>query len=524
MTLRRRSICYSECSPVPQREPFLVNGVLYDLFLDPDGLDGVNAPGGKGVVAAGHRATAEAAAAVLRENGHAVDAAIAGLAMACFCEPVLASPGGVGFAMIRQADGAVELIDFFAQTPKLRRQRSIAGFFEIFADFGTATQAFHIGPATSATPGFFAGIRKMHARGGGVSLADLFAPACHAARIGIAISPFQYYLATVVRPILTATPAAAALFAPGGELHPVGHEFRNPDLADALGVLANADTANNAVYEQIVDDQAKGGHLTAADLEGYEAIIRKPLHLRAGEATIHLNPLPAAGGPLIAHSLGSLERTGAEAMARTLWQTGKARSAANGNLGQLARAPLRQRGTTHISVIDGNRNACAITVSNGEGNGSLIGDFGFMLNNVLGEEDVNPVLAQDWPPDTRLASMMCPTIVEMDDGGIVALGSGGSNRIRSAIFQVIVRHCLEKLDIEQAVSAPRLHVEGDHLDFEEQFSDAERRALRKAFADHRGWPRPNLFFGGVHAACVDRNGRFHGTGDSRRDGYAIVVD
>jgi gamma-glutamyltranspeptidase / glutathione hydrolase len=480
--------------------------------------------GAKGVVAAGHSATAEAAAAILRENGNAVDAAVAALAMACVCEPILASPGGVGFAMIRRADGTVGTIDFFAQTPRRRRQAGTNGFFEIFADFGTATQSFHIGPASSATPGFFPGIRAMMALGGSMALTDIVEPACHAARNGIPVSPFQHYLSTVVRPILTATPEAAALFAPNGEPHPAGHRFRNPALAEALAILARADGANNPVYAQIVEDQADKGHLSAEDLERYQAISREPLQVSVGETTVYLNPPPAAGGLLIAHSLEKLHRTGAEAMARALWQTGKARQAAKGKLSQLAAIPLRQRGTTHISVIDRDGNACAVTVSNGEGNGSLVGNFGFMLNNVLGEEDVNPELAQGWPLDTRLSSMMCPTIVEMSDGGIVALGSGGSNRIRSAIFQVIVRHCIGRMGIEAAVSAPRLHVEGNHLDFEDQFDGTERNELTGAFADNRPWSRPSLFFGGVHAACMDPQGTFHGIGDARRDGHAIVVD
>ena len=112
----------------------------------------------RGVVAAGHRLTAEAGADVLRAGGNAFDAAIAAVAMACVCEPVLCSPGGGGFAMLRHGStGAISLLDFFAHTP-LGRREVTDGVREVHADFGTATQRFHIGPATSATPGFFGGV------------------------------------------------------------------------------------------------------------------------------------------------------------------------------------------------------------------------------------------------------------------------------------------------------------------------------------------------------------------------------
>ena len=108
--------------------------------------------------------------------------------------------------MVRDgATGSTRLIDFFPQTPLERRFAADDGVEQIYADFGTATQAFHIGPATVATPGFFHGLRTLHARGATLSLIDLLEPAVRAARTGISISRFQHYLATVVEPIVTNT-------------------------------------------------------------------------------------------------------------------------------------------------------------------------------------------------------------------------------------------------------------------------------------------------------------------------------
>ncbi len=162
-------------------------------------------------------------------------------------------------------------------------------------------------------------------------------------------------------------------------------------------------------------------------------------------------------------------------------------------------------------------------MSNGEGNGELVDGFGFMFNNILGEDDVNPAGLSAWPLDTRLSSMMCPTIIEHPDGGITALGSGGSNRIRSAIAQVVARLCLDGEDLPTAVGAPRVHVERGHLDFEDLVAIDVRARLCAEFPDHRAWPQPDLFYGGVHAARLRPDGTFAGVGDRRRDGAAIVV-
>ncbi len=481
-------------------------------------------PAIKGVVAAGHRRTAEAAEEILHAGGTAVDAAIAALVMACVCEPVLASPGGGGFAMVRDGStGDISLIDFFPQTPLQRRQSGKTGVYKIIADFGAATQAFHIGPATSATPGFSSGIAMLHQKGGSIKLADLFLPAIKAARDGIKITPFQHYLATVVQPILTATPSASKLFTSQGEMLAVGNVFKNPGLADALELLAHSGTFDNKVARAIIDLQEQSGHLTSVDLSAYRAIERRPLALKLGASTVHLNPLPAASGALVAHSLDRLERPGAVELAGALRTTGRARHRAGSDLHKILVQPIRAKGTTHISVIDHHGNACALTTSNGEGNGELVGEFGFMLNNILGEEDVNPAGATGWPEDIRLSSMMCPSIIEHADGSIVALGTGGSNRIRSAIAQVVMRHCLEHMDLAQAVTAPRLHVEGDHLDFEDFFSAKHRQALCADFADHRAWPERNMFFGGVHAVRRAGDGQLSGVGDARRDGLIVIA-
>jgi len=114
--------------------------------------------------------------------------------------------------------------------------------------------------------------------------------------------------------------------------------------------------------------------------------------------------------------------------------------------------------------------------------------------------------------------MMTPTIARLSDGGQIVLGSGGSNRIRSAILQVLLNVLEFDMDLEQSVNAPRLHFERDHLHVESGFSAATMESLWSEWPGLKHWPESNLFFGGVHAVERLANGEFHAAGDPRRGG------
>jgi gamma-glutamyltranspeptidase/glutathione hydrolase len=115
-----------------------------------------------------------------------------------------------------------------------------------------------------------------------------------------------------------------------------------------------------------------------------------------------------------------------------------------------------------------------------------------------------------------MASMMAPTLVE--HGGTQAvLGSGGSNRIRSAILQVIANLVDFGMAPEEAVAAPRIHVEGDLLSIEGGFTDEEREALASTGLQTDHWKDRNLFFGGVHIVRQGNAG-LTAFGDPRRGG------
>ncbi len=500
----------------------------------------------KGAVAAGHELTAQSMAEILAEGGNAFDAAIAGAFMACVAEPVLAAPGGGGFCMIHDAHrSCIRLMDFFAHTPRNRRPADQLEFFPITADFGTATQEFHIGAGAAAAPGFAQGMCALHERLGKLPLMRIAEPALAAARKGVKVSRFQAGLFQIIAPILLSNPCARDVFAPEGRLLEAGETLYNPALADALEALAMQGdivfTRGEIGQAMLAQSKDQGGHLTEEDLSGYEVRWRQPLLRRYRGLEMFLNPPPSAGGTLIAFALGVLSglENGSEdftlSIARALDLSDAARRDAGHCLETLSgdaalracletarRHKAATRGTTHVSAIDAQGNAAALTISNGEGNGYMLGKYGFMLNNMLGEEDLNPHGFHNWPENMRLSSMMAPSLFRTPDGGLTALGSGGSNRIRSAIAQVIARVGAGH-ELARAVREPRLHPEHGHLDFEDFFGDELRASLTAAFPDHRAWSEANMFFGGVHAVCRNQLGEFITVGDPRRSGAGCII-
>jgi gamma-glutamyltranspeptidase/glutathione hydrolase len=185
-------------------------------------------------------------------------------------------------------------------------------------------------------------------------------------------------------------------------------------------------------------------------------------------------------------------------------------------LDEVAGRPLKRGGTTHISTIDTAGNSASLTLSNGEGSGYLLPGTGVMLNNMLGEEDLNPDGFNRWATDVRVGSMMAPTLAE-DRRHLIAIGSGGSNRLRTAILQTLSNLIDFGMSPKEAVNAPRLHLERGHLDIEPGFTAEAVDALGAAYPNHRLWSDHNLFFGGTHTVCWDGR-QFSGAGDPRRGG------
>ncbi|MDY7013042.1 MAG: gamma-glutamyltransferase, partial [Cyanobacteriota bacterium] len=168
-------------------------------------------------------------------------------------------------------------------------------------------------------------------------------------------------------------------------------------------------------------------------------------------------------------------------------------------------------------------NAASITTSNGEGSSYLIPGTDIAINNMLGEADLNPLGFHNWPCDRRISSMMSPTLVLRRGEPEFVLGSGGSNRIRTAILQVILNLIDLKLPLETAIENPRVHWEDRILNIEPPFSTEDTDTLQLLDATEVIlWKAKSMFFGGVHG--VGRTaGRVVGAGDPRREGAVAIA-
>jgi gamma-glutamyltranspeptidase/glutathione hydrolase len=354
----------------------------------------------------------------------------------------------------------------------------------------------------------------------------------------------------ILAPILTSRPEGEAIYAPGGRLLGTGDTLRMPELSDLLerlgregpGFLYRGDAAD-AIARYVLE---RGGLLTREDLAAYEVVDREPVRAHYRGVDVLTNPPPSSGGILIAYALNLLERIGRPGELRALVEVmdsaNRARSEdfieglhTDGYLETfLAREALedhagdigsRLGSTTHVAALDADGACASVTCSNGSCSGVIVPGTGVQLNNMLGEEDLNPLGFHRHEPGRRIPSMMAPTVVLRDRSPVAALGSAGSNRIRSAILQTILGVVDDGLGAQDAVDRARVHFEAGALEAEPGADEQGLAALERDGWTVQRWRERNLYFGGVQAVARDPgSGELTGGGDPRRGGAAVLVE
>jgi gamma-glutamyltranspeptidase/glutathione hydrolase len=518
----------------------------------------------KGAIAAGHRLTAEAGAAILAEGGNAVDACLAAAFASWVTESPLTGPGGGGFLLVHRArDRKDRLLDFFVATPgKGLRGRKPVAMETIDVDFdGSSSQVFLVGPASCAVPGAVAGLETAHRAYATVPWPRLLEPAIEVARNGVELTPQQAYLHAILDLILRHTTEGREIYGQDGRLSR-GEKVVMPDLARTLVTLAEGgarELYRGDLGTRVVDHVLEnGGSLTRRDLAEYRVIWRRPIRATFEQELFVSNPPPSSGGVLIGYALTLLDRLGAngsagsaesiQSLVEVMREAARAREgsfAGDLHRGGLARrlysdeairAALRRiesgatgvheqagaPGTTHISVVDERGNAASLTASTGAGSGVIVPGTGIHLNNMLGEYDLNPS-GVDASPGRRLTSMMAPSIVLRDSSPRLVVGSAGSIRLRGAILQLVVNVVRHGMPVEEAISAPRVHVDDGHVHCEGGADQPELDRLERLGYELIRWRRRNLYFGGAAAVEVREDGSLHAAGDPRRGGHGIVV-
>jgi gamma-glutamyltranspeptidase/glutathione hydrolase len=477
----------------------------------------------RGVVAAGNVHTAAAAARILSEGGNAVDAAVAA-AIACFsAEPLLTSAGGAGIMLVQQPGAAPFAVDFFSCFPGAGGRPERVDFHAIEVDFGSARQVFHIGRAAAAVPLALDGLGIAAQRFGALPLQQLVAPGIELARDGVILDAITARTFSLLWSILCHDRACWDELAEGlsRERPPsVGERLRNRRLAATLEQFAALGHTPPAVHEGLLAEfgPARGGLISAADLQAARVVVGEPHRFTVGDWQVATSP--RLGGRLVGMiseelTLGSLAELEAEEVLR------RARASRSGHLARTGLPPITRGSTTHISVVDEAGGAASVTLTSGEGCGHVVSGTGVHINNFLGEEDLNPTGFHMHRPGDALPTMIAPTIAVHRDGRVIALGSGGSNRIRSAVSQVLHGLLRCELSLEQAVAAPRVHGEDEAVWVElgeREDADAIKAALAREFPKVHGFASCDFFFGGVHVAARSADGELAGVGDARRAG------
>jgi gamma-glutamyltranspeptidase/glutathione hydrolase len=501
-------------------------------------------------VAAPSPASAKAGLDIARAGGSAVDAAIAAMVVAMSTEPGIVSALGGGFVTVFPPNGEPEVIDGNVEMPGrgLPVQRLGTGLREIQTTYGGGVTV-QAGLGSVATPGSFAALGEAHRRHGRLPWAEVLAPAVAVLREGYCLGgAAASYLAITGTTVFGWDRQTAALVLDAdGRPRRAGDLIRNPALADSLDVIAHRgarELYHGELAHLIADDMAeRGGLVTAADLAAYRPVVRPALRLQFGPWSLATNPPPSIGGTLLTVMLGELAaRTGRgwvdviEIQQRVLTYRQRVhdfsedleedgytlleRVATHG----LAGLPT-SASTAHVSVVDADGFACAITASAGYGSGATVPGTGLMLNNCLGEPELNRRGVHALPSGTRLASNMAPTVGRASDGATLAIGSPGADRITTALMLVLGRYCLMDVPLAEAIERPRLHVkvvDGQHCRVEYEQDEQMARAAAESGLEVTVHPPCSMYFGGVGAAHRDRHGALSAAADPRRESATAV--
>ncbi len=493
---------------------------------------------------------------MLREGGNAVDAAVGATLTSFVAESPLTGFGAGGFMLVHAPGADDVLLDFFVEVPGRTRAERRSELVPIPVYFSPESpQVFNVGAASCGVPGTAAGLAEALRRWGSLPLAELTREPARLAREGVRVNAEQAFIFGILEPILTHEPESRAIYAPEGRILGEGQTFRFDELAEALERYGaeGPDPFYGGEVAQRVSDWVleRGGTLGPDDLAAYEPVHREPVGARYRGRDVLTNPPPSSGGILIAFALSLLQRAGSAGVATIVAAMEEAQVArteeffhglyTDGYVDEFLSCdrieaaakrvrsglrppdpPMEPRAlgsTTHITAVDSDGRCAAVTCSNGTGSGVIVPGTGIHVNNMLGEEDLNPLGFHVNPPGRRVPSMMSPTVVVRDGELEAGLGSGGSNRIRSAVLQTIVRLVDEGMDAQAAVEAPRVHFEAGAVQAEPGIDEEglDRLAARGYQLIH--WEERNLFFGGVHAVARDpASGELRGGGDPRRGG------
>jgi gamma-glutamyltranspeptidase / glutathione hydrolase len=453
------------------------------------------------VVAAGHPATAAAGAEILADGGTAADAAVAAVLASCVAETVMTGLLGGGHAIYWDASTrTARNLDCFVAVPGLGAGRRDAELLHLDVPFGEELVHYAVGPASCAVPGLPAGVEALWRAYGSLPWQRLTEPALRLAREDVELPPAHAACLEMLAPVMTMD-AGARIYSPGGELLRAGEPLRQPGLVDALTAVAEEGARSayaGSIAEALLSLCAeRGGLLTRADLDAYEACWREPERVAYLETTV----LARGGISGVREAVAALPRlAGLDPTARVL------------ALVDVLAADLDDGShTTNTAVVDAAGNACVVTTSLGLGSGDFLPGLDLHLNSMLGEADL---LRGPLEPGRRMESMMAPlAVLDGDRALVLAGGAAGGTRLRTALLGSVAAILDEGLAPQDAVDRPRFHRTGNTVHAEPGVDEEALRRLEASGRVVRRWPDRHHYFGGV--SLVSRVGA---AADPRRSG------
>lgn len=437
-----------------------------------------------GIVVSHNRAASEIGARVLKEGGHAADAAIATALAVGVIEPWMSGVGGVGGALAYDAkSGKVTAIDFGGRSPASLDPADFPMAGGTDADlFGWPSVKDNrntVGPRAVVVPSEPAGLGTLHRLFGRKGWRELVRPAIDLANDGLFVDWHTTLLVATAFGDLSADPGARACFLPGG-VPPVpaaasaaapALRLPMPQLARTLTVLA--DDGAEAFYKgplarAIADDvRAMGGYLTADDLARYEVRVGAPLAIPYRDRTIHVLP-ELNGGPTLAFAYAELVKRGVSTApvpdgaafagyAAALEAAWVDRFRRMGDAGDRS-APTC---TTHLAVVDrdGNMVTMTQTLLSLFGARILLPQTGVLMNNGINWFDPRPGGPNSIAPDRRVLANYAPAVMTGGDG-VIGIGGSGGRKILPAVFQMLAMNADFGFDLDRIFAEPRVDVSG----------------------------------------------------------------
>lgn len=460
-------------------------------------------------------------AKVLEEGGNAVDAIVAAALVAAVAAPDQTGIGGYGTSAIFALEGGKRIIALDGNSTAPAAMR--ADTFEPGPDGKVPGNVNDTGWLAAGVPGLLAGLHLALQRFGTRSFRELVQPAIRVAREG-----YRWPATINIQPALARDPGSHKLYFRDGKPLAAGEIFKNPELAELLETLANANSVEafyrGDIAQRIAEAFEKnGGIVTAKDLAAHQARLVEPLTLQWGGQTIHTAPL-TAGGLSVLQMLRAMQAMGWEKMpagfartharieaARLAWRDrltllgdpdfakvpverllseDYARESADkitaavkaGKLLPHAVTPNPQTGTVNLSAVDQHGNFAALTLTHGGGFGACVtvDGLGLTLGHGMSRFDPRPGHPNAPGPGKRPLHNMVPTLVTRDGKPVLAVGGAGGRKIPNGLLEVLTQFVVLGKPLAEAIAAPRMHTEGNAaLAFEKAWPASDAESFRK---------------------------------------------